>query len=171
MNVRGCTLLTAIVLSGCMTTQPEAGGPALATASIRNAAGVAIGTASLTADGDALRLTVSASGLTPGNHGIHLHTVGRCDGPDFASAGAHLNPNARQHGLENPQGSHAGDLPNLVVAANGSGTLTRRWPVRAAEVLDADGTAIVIHAAADDQRTDPSGNSGGRIACGVFARP
>jgi Cu-Zn family superoxide dismutase len=94
--------------------------------------------------------------------------VGQCEAPSFESAGAHLNPAARQHGLENPAGAHAGDLPNLTVSAAGEGRVdltTARTMMT--ELLDADGTAIVVHAAADDQRTDPSGNSGARIACGV----
>lgn len=112
-------------------------------------------------------LTIEANGLTPGAHGLHLHAVGRCDGPGFASAGAHWNPTNRQHGSENPDGPHLGDLPNLVVGADGRGSVTLNVPEG---FVDADGSALVIHAAPDDNRTDPSGNSGDRIACAAFTR-
>lgn len=124
---------------------------------------------------------VRAEGLPPGVHGMHLHMVGRCEGPAFESAGPHWNPTNAQHGLENPQGPHYGDLPNITVGEDGrfEGTVTiansffretrdRRGP--AESILDLDGSALVIHADADDNRTDPSGNSGGRIACAPLNR-
>ena len=118
-------------------------------------------------------LLVSAAGLAPGAHGIHLHAVGKCEGPGFTSAGGHLNPAGKQHGLRNPNGSHLGDMPNLAVAANGTATLSHGLGMSAqallADLFDADGTAIVIHAGRDDQVTDPAGDSGGRVSCGVFA--
>ena len=121
---------------------------------------------------------VEATGLPHGVHGIHVHSVGRCDPPDFTSAGSHWNPLARKHGLSNPQGPHAGDLPNVEVAANGvlSTTVTLAGanlfapPGSPGALLDADGAALVIHAGADDNVTDPSGNSGARIACAVILR-
>ena len=121
---------------------------------------------------------VEATGLPHGVHGIHVHSVGRCDAPDFTSAGSHWNPLARKHGLSNPQGPHAGDLPNVEVAANGvlSTTVTLAGanlyaaPGAPGALLDADGAALVIHAGADDNVTDPSGNSGARIACAVILR-
>lgn len=118
-------------------------------------------------------VNVEGENLPPGVHGAHVHAVGRCDAPDFASAGPHWNPTERQHGTENPAGPHLGDTPNLVVGADGRGSLEFEIPnawVRANEprALDADGAAFVIHADADDYRTDPSGNSGGRIACAVL---
>jgi len=97
---------------------------------------------------------------------LHLHAVGRCEGPKFDSAGPHWNPAGRQHGHLNPAGSHLGDLPNLTVSANGRGALN--FLVRGG-LVDADGTALVIHAKPDDYRTDPSGSSGDRIACAVLA--
>ena len=112
-------------------------------------------------------LTIEASGLAPGAHGLHLHAVGRCDPPDFASAGPHWNPANRKHGSENPEGPHMGDLPNLMVAADGHATLTLTVPP---DLVDEDGAALIIHAAPDDYRTDPSGNSGARIACAAFTR-
>ena len=115
-----------------------------------------------------LTLGIDAAGLSPGLHGVHLHAVGRCDGPDFASAGPHWNPASRQHGLENPEGHHSGDLPNQEVGPNGKlKALINPIP---RDLLDADGVALVIHAAPDDYRTDPSGNSGARIACAAFTR-
>ncbi len=117
-----------------------------------------------------MRLRVEASGLAQGVHGIHVHAVGRCDSPDFASAGPHWNPAGRQHGRDNPQGMHQGDLPNLTIGADGRGSIEVAvgGATSMAGLLDADGAALVIHAAPDDYRTDPSGNSGARIACGVI---
>jgi Cu-Zn family superoxide dismutase len=122
-----------------------------------------------------LLLVVELAGLTPGKHGLHFHAVGRCEGPDFNSAGGHLNPAGHQHGRLNPMGSHLGDLPNVTADAQGDVGMQLSLDQLPAqlmpEIFDADGTAIVVHAAADDYRTDPSGNSGGRIACGVLRKP
>jgi Cu-Zn family superoxide dismutase len=105
-----------------------------------------------------------------------VHGVGRCDGPDFTSAGPHWNPAGKKHGMNNPEGPHAGDLPNIEVAANGTVVATLTLPGASlfappsapGALLDADGASLVIHAAADDYLTDPSGNSGPRIACAVI---
>jgi Cu-Zn family superoxide dismutase len=113
-------------------------------------------------------LTIQASGLPAGTHGLHLHDKGLCAGPAFASAGGHWNPTGRKHGRDNPAGAHLGDLPNLQIDASGSGTASFTL---APGLADADGTALVVHAKADDYRTDPSGNSGDRIACAVIAAP
>lgn len=112
-------------------------------------------------------------GLPTGNHGIHIHAVGRCDPPDFMSAGAHFNPTNRQHGLQNPNSPHASDLPNLQVGADGTGRLDAldrdvTLASGANSLFDADGSALVIHAGEDDNMTDPAGNSGGRIARGII---
>lgn len=126
------------------------------------------------ADGaGAVRLMLNATGLRPGTYAAHVHAVGRCDAPDFASAGPHWNPLGRQHGRENPAGAHVGDLPNIVVRADGRGSIDARIDSASLRdgtnpIFDADGSALLIHAAADDYRTDPSGNSGARIACGVI---
>jgi Cu-Zn family superoxide dismutase len=125
--------------------------------------------------GGAIEVRVQAAGLPAGHYGVHVHAVGRCDGPAFESAGPHWNPTARRHGKLNPEGHHLGDLDNLDVDETGAGRLEFR--IAGAEIggaqglFDADNAAIVIHAAADDYRTDPSGNSGARIACGVLAPP
>jgi Cu-Zn family superoxide dismutase len=123
--------------------------------------------------GDGIRIRIDATGLAAGSYGAHVHAVGRCDPPDFASAGPHWNPTGAEHGKNNPRGMHKGDLPNLLVGADGRGTL--EMTVSGASLgggnlnmLDADGASVVIHERADDYRTDPSGNSGGRRACGVF---
>lgn len=119
---------------------------------------------------DGLRVSIEARGLPAGTHGAHIHSVGQCETPAFASAGGHWNPTGHQHGTLNPMGPHGGDLPNLIVGANGRGVLGIMLPGATMDgLLDADGSAIVIHAASDDMKTDPSGNSGARIACGVIS--
>lgn len=145
-----------------------------AVATLADAQGNPRGTATVTETGHGLRLVVQGSGLPAGPHGLHIHMVGKCDAPDFTTAGSHWNPTAKQHGRDNPAGAHMGDFPNLDASADGSGTVEAdlhgaALTSGAAPLLDADGAAIVIHATADDYRTDPTGNSGGRIACGVFA--
>lgn len=141
---------------------------------VRDAAGRDLGTISLTETATDLGLNGTLRGLPPGTHGIHLHTVGRCEAP-FKTAGDHWNPTNKQHGTENPQGPHLGDLQNITVAADSSATVAVRTPggtLRGANpLLDADGAALVVHANADDNRTDPTGNSGDRIACGVVRAP
>jgi Cu-Zn family superoxide dismutase len=136
-------------------------------ATLIRADGSRAGAVSLSDTADGALLFIDATGLPPGGHGAHLHAIGRCETPDFTSAGPHWNPGERQHGLDNPQGPHDGDLPNVTV--NGDGTLKTSLKV-ASGSLDADGAALVIHVSPDDNRTDPSGNSGARIACAAFSR-
>jgi Cu-Zn family superoxide dismutase len=137
---------------------------------MRDAAGRDLGTLVLTNGVGGLMLAGVLRGLPPGTHGIHLHTVGLCE-PPFTSAGGHWNPTSHQHGTQNPQGPHLGDLPNISVSADSLTTVSVMSPggtLRGGDALiDADGAAVVIHAGPDDYRTDPAGNSGGRIACGV----
>jgi superoxide dismutase, Cu-Zn family len=141
---------------------------------VRNAEGRTIGTALLLPRRDGVQVVLQVSGLSPGPHGVHIHAHGRCETPDFQSAGGHFDPRGREHGFQNPRGPHAGDLPNLDVQADGRGVLNAvaRGVVLRGAGDDAlrrpGGTALVIHAAADDDRTDPSGNSGARIACGII---
>ncbi len=142
-------------------------------ADLRDADGATMARAMVEQAGDAVRIRIEAAGLPAGTYGAHVHMTGRCDAPDFASAGAHWNPTDHQHGSENPQGAHLGDLPNLVVAADGTGEIS--FDIRGASlrggnnpVMDDDGAAVIVHAEPDDYRTDPSGNSGARIACGVI---
>lgn len=167
--------LTTLILAAAMIVPTSALLAQRAGTSLRNAQGQVTGEASATRDGNVIRVRVTVRGFAPGTHGVHLHQVGRCDARDFTSAGPHWNPTSHQHGRLNPQGPHLGDLPNLVVGANGVGRIDFAVSVPAGTaaganpLLDADGTAVVIHAAADDLRTDPSGNSGARIACGALS--
>ncbi len=134
--------------------------------------GAALGTVSVSGEGSGSTLAIAASGMPAGVHGIHLHEKGLCEGPKFESAGGHWNPGNKQHGRDNPQGAHLGDLANLEVA--GDGTASTSIVVAGANgdaISDADGTALVVHAKADDYKTDPSGASGDRIACAVLAPP
>ena len=159
-------LAAATALAACSTVTEPAGGAPMA---IVNASGQSIGSVRAWQTAGGVSFHIEASGLTHGVHGVHVHAVGRCDPPDFASAGAHWNPAEKKHGINNPAGPHAGDMPNVEVAANGvlSATLTLAG-ASMASLLDADGAALVVHAAADDYKTDPSGNSGARIACAVL---
>ena len=140
-----------------------------AAAILRTAAGASAGQATATMIDGRVKLALQVEGLPPGEHGVHVHMTGKCDAPKFESAGGHWNPTAAKHGLEDPAGQHAGDMPNLVVGEDGRGTLSYELQGATFEgLLDSDGSAMVIHASVDDQKTDPSGNSGDRIACGIF---
>jgi superoxide dismutase, Cu-Zn family len=139
--------------------------------------GANIGTVRVFSEPTGIILRINATGLPPGMHGAHLHAVGSCEAPKFTSAGPHWNPTGKQHGHQNPGGYHAGDLGNLGVGADGkltAGLLVPGARVRTDSsgdrpvLLDGDGAALVLHAATDDERTDPSGNSGDRIACAVL---
>ena len=146
-----------------------------ARADVKNAQGISVGTASLHETKDGLLIVVNAKGLPEGLHAVHIHAVGKCEAPGFTSAGGHFNPLNKKHGLKNPDGPHAGDLPDMYVNKDGVGryeALMESVTLGAGEtsVFDADGSAIVIHATADDNMTDPAGNSGDRIACGVITK-
>jgi Cu-Zn family superoxide dismutase len=163
-------------LAGCAThqapVQQYAAAPSVV-ADVRDRSGNSKAVARATQVGDAIRVQVSASNMPMGTYGAHVHTTGRCDAPAFESAGGHWNPTNHKHGKDNPAGMHKGDLPNLVIGADGRGAMEVTIPnatLRGAvnPLMDADGAAVVIHASADDYRTDPSGNSGARIACGAF---
>jgi Cu-Zn family superoxide dismutase len=163
-----------VVLAGCasMPTEME---PVAAGAALKDKDGKDVAAATLIQTPDGVRIAVTGYRLPPGTHGLHIHAVGECQPPEFTSAGAHFNPTGKQHGRLNPAGFHAGDLPNLVVAASGEGgidvtTKAVTLDPGPASLLGGKGTSIVIHAAADDEKTDPTGNSGARIACGVIAK-
>lgn len=159
------SLISLAALSACAAIEPTGGAPM----PLVNSAGQSVGTVRAWQTAGGISFRISASGLPHGLHGVHVHAVGRCDPPDFKSAGGHWNPAGKQHGMNNPAGPHAGDLPNVEVAANGVLTATLTLPnASMATLLDADGAALVVHAASDDYKTDPSGNSGARIACAVI---
>ncbi len=147
---------------------------AMQSAMLVGADGTAMGSVALSYGAAGLTMSLSGTGLPAGTHGIHLHEKGLCEGPKFASAGGHWNPAGKMHGRDNPQGPHLGDLPNFDVTPSGSASANLSVPGAtmsggATPLADADGTALVIHAKADDYRTDPSGDSGDRIACAVVA--
>ena len=150
-----------------MDAAPSAN-PTRAVATLNTVDGREAGTVTLLPAGEGMRLAVQVKGLTPGEHGIHIHTTGKCDAPTFVTAGSHWNPADKKHGLNNPDGGHAGDMPNLTVNQDGTGIVNTTLSGSVAEVLDADGAAVVIHAKRDDGKTDPSGDSGDRIACAVL---
>ena len=162
-------IAASAILSACAYPEPQ-GGPPIA---LVNQAGQSVGSVSAWQTAGGVGLRIQASGLPHGVHGIHVHSVGRCDGPKFESAGPHWNPATRKHGLSNPAGPHGGDLPNVTVAANGVLSTIVTVPgvslaAGSGTLADADGAALVIHAGPDDNVTDPSGNSGDRIACAIL---
>ena len=166
-------LSSALALALVLPAMAQEAGTAMAT--FIDAAGTEVGSVTLTQGGDGVTISGMLEGMTPGEHGFHFHETGDCDGASkFESAGKHFNPTAHKHGMENPEGPHAGDLPNVTADDTGmvmveltsdTISLDEGDP---AYVFDADGTALVIHAAADDNVTDPSGNSGDRVACAVI---
>jgi len=173
--MRSATIaLAASVLALASPVLANAGGtPSSARADLVDASGKRVGTVKVrAAGGHGLRITLAVKGLQPGDRGVHLHAVGKCEGPAFTSAGPHWNPEARKHGRDNPDGAHRGDLPNLTVKPGGRGTLEfmlhRAHLLGDGGLLDGDGAAVVIHAKPDDYRTDPSGSSGDRVICGVL---
>src|SRR3982074_1283865 len=142
---------------------------------LNDAQGKSVGTAELTPAAQAVSIRLNLMNLTPGEHAIHVHTVAKCEGPAFTTAGPHLNPDMKHHGLQNPEGPHAGDMPNFTVAADGTAKATVVAPGVTAggdshSVFTNGGTALVIHAKADDMKSDPAGNAGDRIACGTIAK-
>src|SRR5262245_5396468 len=173
--VRRFVLVSVLVaLYGCASTSPEKD-PVAAGASLKDKDGKDVGAATLIQTPDGVWIAITGYRLPPGTHGLHIHAVGECKPPDFTSAGAHFNPAGKQHGTQNPAGPHAGDLPNMVVAASGEGGIDIRTKAVTLDpgpnsLLGGNGTSLVIHAAADDEKTDPIGNSGARIACGVITK-
>ena len=165
--MRRSLCLVPMMLAGCVPMAPP--DVVVANANLVSSSGAVLGTVRTFSEPTGIVLRINAAGLPAGVHGVHLHAVGRCDPPGFTSAGPHWNPTDRKHGHRNPAGFHAGDLGNLGVGADGklvAGLLVPQATLGG--IRDADGTALVLHAKADDEVTDPSGNSGDRIACAVL---
>jgi len=168
LTIAAVALACASLLAGPAFAQPKA------TADIKDASGKSLGEAVLVQRDGAVEIDVTLTGLPQGTHAFHIHEIGRCDAP-FESAGGHFNPDGKKHGKDNPAGPHAGDLPNIEVSD--SGRVKLQVAVKGVSIdsgpgalLDGDGSALVVHEGADDYKTDPSGNAGKRLACGVIHR-
>jgi superoxide dismutase, Cu-Zn family len=166
------TIWLAASVAGTLALASPALAVDTASAVLKDASGKDVGKATLTVAPSGVLVNLDLAAVPAGEHAFHIHAVGKCEPPDFKSAGPHFNPDETKHGLLNPEGPHAGDMPNLHVPADGKLQVEILDPAvtlsAEAALLDADGAALVIHAAADDYKTDPAGNAGDRIACGVI---
>lgn len=163
--------ITAAALAIGMSAHAAA--PENARAVLRDSSGTERAEASFTQSKEGVKVRVKAVALSAGSYGAHVHSVGRCEAPDYRTSGGHWNPTKREHGKDNPKGMHMGDLPNLTVDAKGKGEVDFLIPGALLHggdnpLLDPDGASIIVHTGADDYATDPAGNSGGRMACGVI---
>ena len=165
-----CATFLVSLAAGCSMSSEQA---SQATAELKDKDGKGIGVATFRESSGGVTVNVNVKGLTPGLHAVHVHAVGKCEAPAFTSAGGHFNPAQKKHGHKSPEGAHAGDLPNMLVAKDGTGrfeAFTDGMTLKpgGTSVFDKDGSALVIHAGVDDYATDPTGNAGDRVACGII---
>jgi Cu-Zn family superoxide dismutase len=167
--------LVAGALMLTMSAWAQAGAAKVAKADLKDAKGLEVGTATFRAAPDGVRISLRLKNLTPGEHAVHIHDAGKCDPPDFKTAAGHFNPAHKHHGKDNPEGPHAGDLLNFTVSGQGTATTALlasgvTLGTEATGLFHEGGTSLVIHASPDDYKSDPAGNAGARIACGVITR-
>ena len=168
-KLMSATILVSLAVGCSMSTEPAS----QAIAELKDKDGKAVGIATFRESSGGVTVNVNVKGLNPGLHAVHVHAVGKCDAPAFTSAGGHFNPAQKKHGHKSPEGAHGGDLPNMLVAKDGTGrfeVFTDGMTLKsgATSVFDKDGSALVVHAGVDDYATDPTGNAGDRAACGII---